>query len=201
MIWMILFEVIILVAAVASVYTLTLLDEIVHIQLYNYGLQFSLGWANPYWIFFRTTLALLGLVIVFTAVEAIFTFRRYFYAQKPIVRSHVKKASTLPAVSSTAHVHSSPSISTTGTDAISVPSQESSRLKSSGLIKCFHCNRIFTHPLQMLDFQGDKPRIVNICPSCNEVIPTTPVLGQKEHDKRFHFEKKNNNHVAKTSAH
>jgi len=69
-----------------------------------------------------------------------------------------------------------------------------------GLIKCFHCGKAFSQPLRMLDFQGDRPRIVNICPFCNEIIPTSPPQDEKEQNKRLQFKKKNNNHAAKALA-
>jgi len=36
-------------------------DHIVHNVLYDYGLQFSYNWANPYWFLLRTSLTLLFL--------------------------------------------------------------------------------------------------------------------------------------------
>jgi len=51
-----------IIATTATVaYSLTLLDRIVHVRLYDYGLQFSLDWANLYWTVLRITLALLAL--------------------------------------------------------------------------------------------------------------------------------------------
>jgi len=65
----------------------------------------------------------------------------------------------------------------------------------SGLMKCGHCGKAFTQPLRMLDFQGDRPRIVSICPFCNEIITTAPRQEENEKDSRFSFRKKNNNNI------
>jgi hypothetical protein len=54
-------------AAVAAI-TLLRLDKIVNETLYSYGLVFSVNWAVPYWNTIRTTLAMLGLIIVVAIV-------------------------------------------------------------------------------------------------------------------------------------
>ena len=60
-------------AAVAAV-TLLQLDKIVNETLYSYGLVFSEDWAVPYWSTIRTTLAMLGLIIVVAGLILASTF-------------------------------------------------------------------------------------------------------------------------------
>jgi hypothetical protein len=67
---------------------------------------------------------------------------------------------------------STSTIARSGTSARPTPSKPSN-LDIPGMIRCSNCGKAFTQPLQMLDFQGERPRIVNICPFCNETIKTT----------------------------
>ncbi len=55
---------IIIAFTLVSVVALLQLDTVVHGDLYSYGLQFNLVWANRYWLLMRTTLAMLSLTIV-----------------------------------------------------------------------------------------------------------------------------------------
>jgi uncharacterized Zn-finger protein len=38
------------------------------------------------------------------------------------------------------------------------------------IISCPKCKKTFRRPLIMLDFGGVKPRLVNVCPYCNQVL-------------------------------
>ena len=62
----ILFSSIVLVAVATVFYVLNLLDQIVHGQLYNYGLLFDLAWANPYWTLLKIIQTLLGVIAALT---------------------------------------------------------------------------------------------------------------------------------------
>ena len=52
------------------------LDWIINNTLYNYGLQFSLGWANIYWTTFRMALGLLCFTLVATTVIGYLSYRK-----------------------------------------------------------------------------------------------------------------------------
>jgi hypothetical protein len=41
---------------------LSYVDRLVHGTLYNYGLVFSVEWAEPYWIMMRASMALIAIV-------------------------------------------------------------------------------------------------------------------------------------------
>ena len=43
-----------------------------------------------------------------------------------------------------------------------------------GCTRCPHCRKTFTQPLRMLVFHDDRLRIINLCPFCNEIIPSNP---------------------------
>ncbi len=53
--------------ALVSIFVLLQMDVVVNGDLYSYGLQFSLDWANRYWLTIRTALTMLSL-ITFSAV-------------------------------------------------------------------------------------------------------------------------------------
>lgn len=134
-----------LIAAITVAYLLTIIDSIVHGQLYQFGLSFSYDWANPYWMVLRISLALLGLIAAASSVNI-----THFVWRK--LKSHEK----LKEMESTEVF---PMETDTG-----VPT----------LFKCSSCGRSITHPLRMLDFQSQRPKMINICPFCNAtVVPLT----------------------------
>ncbi len=48
----------------AAVVFLLEIDKLVNNTLYWYGLTFSYDWANPYWLLFRVTIALIIIAVV-----------------------------------------------------------------------------------------------------------------------------------------
>jgi len=170
---LLLLTVLIVTAAASAGYTLNLFDNIVHGTLYNYGLRFDYAWANPYW----TTLRIAQVLISLTAVFSIISF---FYVYR--MSAHTKPHETL--------TKREKNLASSSAEAPEAPT-ESQRVGS--LVKCTHCQKVFAQPLRMLDFHSERPRIVNICPFCNEVIP--PVLRQEETEKakKFSFKVKKNN--------
>ncbi len=58
---------------VTALIWLFLLDKLVNELLYNYGLVFSLTWAEPYWLMMRTSMALIAIVVLtFCALEILY---------------------------------------------------------------------------------------------------------------------------------
>jgi len=224
----VLFMIIILAATGSLAFTLSLLDQIVHGMLYNYGLQFSLEWANPYWNILRIAQVLLGVIAAASVVNIIFSIR------KPTLKKPIEKMPTpqrimrpIPSTTRTSErpltlptaptqtpqtaptvaplvVPSTVPVAPPSTPQASVttpapPEPVSAPLISDipGLIRCAHCGKAFTQPLRMLDFQGDRPRIVSICPFCNEILPSAPHPEDREQGGRFLLKKKNGNHNSK----
>jgi len=168
----------VLVIVVFAAYSLTLLDQIVHVRLYSYGLQFSLDWANAYWQTLHIVQASLGLVAVFSLSFVAFTYRKYVHRG----------------------AHARFMLSVSESEKIALPKQmpEAPRAPEaslplaasvSSLFRCHHCSKSFTQPLRMLDFHGDRPRIISLCPFCNEII--SPMLRQRDRnqDKKAEFQK------------
>ncbi len=212
-----LFTVLILATIVAVFYSLTLMDDIVHGSLYDYGLQFSLNWANPYWTTLRIVQVLLGVTAAVTVVNAVYNYwihnvtalkvpKTIKIAAEPklgrfeaepkieptkiepkIIRNEVKpkvevkkpevKMNVIERLNGSSHasptLSTPPNTSSTSTSTMSTIEQQLAGIPP-GMVKCGHCGKIFAQPLRMLDFHEDRPRMVSICPFCNEVIQTAP---------------------------
>lgn len=59
---------------IVTVFLLLQIDRIVHGTLYDYGLQFSPNWAEPYWIMLQTSL---WLIIASTMIISVVEFVYY----------------------------------------------------------------------------------------------------------------------------
>lgn len=143
-----------LIGAVSVAYLLTIIDSIVHQKLYQFGLIFSYDWANPYWTVLRMSLVLLGLIAVASSMNIAFFFWK-----------KLKK----------------PSVATT---AVEEKAKETAPQPPQGvpsLFQCTSCGRSVTHPLRMLDFHSQRPKMINICPFCNAtVVPVSYVYREEE---------------------
>ena len=164
-----LFIILILSMTASAVYSLTLFDKLVHGTLYHYGLQFSYDWAIPYWTIMRIIQALVGLSAVVTLTSMIYVYRKHIYA-KPQMKTTVTEKMVAPSFATE-------------------PQEQS----ISGLVKCPHCGNSFSKPLQVLDFQADKSRIVNVSPFCNEAIqPVFRQVKSEQVKKAVQKQEKNN---------
>lgn len=198
-----------LVPVVASaglaVYFLSSLDSLIHGTLYNYGLQFSYEWAAPYW----NTLRMVQLLIGSTAALAVFSFVLSFLVLNKM-QVHVKpkktgvvetivKSETGAAVKAEPKTEPTPErkILTQSTvretkPETSRPETGSDEEKMGALFRCNHCNRVFAQPLRMLDFHENQPRIISICPFCNEVIQPAVRNNESDNEKKLAFLRRKN---------
>jgi uncharacterized Zn-finger protein len=48
--------------------------------------------------------------------------------------------------------------------------KEVNKGNNSMVISCPSCKKVFGRPLVMLNFEGGKTRLVNVCPYCNHVL-------------------------------
>ena len=228
MIKRVMLAVVILASSAAAAYTLSMLDMIVHGTLYQYGLQFSYDWANPYWMLLRIIQALLSVIMVATTVGLLFTVRAYFSKRSsrsrptevpkvvekaPVITRSPERpliARASPSRSSTVTAHSpapqpdrvsvsKPSVALQSPVPIPAPALTRKHADTPGLFRCAHCRKTFTQPLRMLDFQGDRPRIVNICPFCNEIVASVPhEEGERMQDDMHQLDK--GDYVPRTTA-
>jgi hypothetical protein len=132
------------VSAAFIVFLLGQIDQIVHKQLYDYGLQFNLAWANPYWSAIRMTYIALAFPSAFAAGLLVLNL---VSARRNRLKVVTKEA------------------------AKSVASQVQPTLQQNNLLaSCPSCKKVFTKPLAMLDFSQGKTRLVNVCPYCNHIL-------------------------------
>ncbi|UCH31810.1 MAG: hypothetical protein JSV05_10080 [Candidatus Bathyarchaeota archaeon] len=143
-------------------------DEIVHVTLYNYGLQFDYEWATPYWTFLRLALfLLLGIALIngISMVTQIIELRGIPQRRKIVSRRQererqikVPESSPQPELKPKEIRRIDRSGEDDGVEVMALP------------IVCNKCGKVFTQPLCMFDFKSGKPRLVNVCPYCNAVL-------------------------------
>lgn len=221
-----LLAIIALASSAAAAYALNLLDQIVHGTLYDYGLQFSHDWADPYWFILRVILVLLTVGSATAIVNLALTVRSFLRTEKLQVKAaptpketrnaHAAKQSVEKArpISATSQASSQSTMtippprapqkptsestskhqpSTKPTSA--VPSSSYPRSDANGFIMCPKCCKSFSQPLRILDFQGDRPRIVDTCPFCSETVRVASQVKGKapDHDRKSPAQEGTNN--------
>jgi len=144
-----------LVSSGFVVFLLLRIDDVVHHELYNFGLQFSTVWAVPYWSFLRLVFVCLfvpgflsGVVLVFSVLG------RSGEREVRVVRR----------------------------EKVEAPREAEASRQNHLLASCPKCKKVFGKPLVMLDFGGGKTRLVNVCPYCNCVLGEAGA-GERDRDE------------------
>jgi len=75
-----------LISSFLALFLLGRIDLIVHDELYDFGLQFSFVWANPYWIALRLIYVCLAVPSVWSAVVLALDFWGKVSNNKPVSR-------------------------------------------------------------------------------------------------------------------
>lgn len=129
-----------LVSSGFVVFLLLKIDDVVHHQLYGFGLQFSFVWAEPYWAFLRLVYLCLGVPMVLSGVVLVLGFlgRGGGVERRVVVRREKVEGEK--------------------------------NVGNHLLASCPKCKKVFGKPLVMLDFEGGKTRLVNVCPYCNFIL-------------------------------
>lgn len=145
-----------LVSSGFIVFLLLKIDDVVHHQLYNFGLQFSVDWAVPYWSFLRLVFVCLLVPGVLSGVVLVFSvLGREGSERKRLVVKHEK---------------------------VEAPREVVASKDNHLLASCPKCKKVFGKPLVMLDFGGGKTRLVNVCPYCNCVLGDADA-GERDRDE------------------
>lgn len=136
-----------MVSAILVMFLLGQIDSIVHGDLYGYGLEFSIDWAGPYWAYANLIYVFLIFpMIVGGGILLIGSFIKYTGYDTETHVSARREAKR--------------------------PKVKTEALKQNNIaISCPQCKKVFGKPLNMLDFSGGKPRLANVCPYCNHILP------------------------------
>lgn len=122
------------------------LNGIVHGQLYDFGLQFSLLWASPYWDTERLIYACLAIPPIVGGLALAHSFLKTSRNKIRVTR----KVETKPTAN--------------------LAPVKNARTDNSMVITCPKCRKGFGRPLNMLDFAKGTAKLVNVCPYCNYVL-------------------------------
>lgn len=182
----------------AVMYAIDQLDKIVNVQLYDYNLHFSLDWANPYWGLTKIIYISLGATIIMSTIVLLLGLIKTKKPASTLISLKPEKPSPKPTAKPTpapvyaqpkaepaptpkiAVVESKPQTATS--DTITVKEEEKKTKTNKSTAKqaaqaptgaCPSCKKTFSQPLVMLDFEGGKSKLVNVCPYCNQVLGDT----------------------------
>jgi hypothetical protein len=163
----------VLMTSVCLAYFVSMLDKIVHGTLYDYGLQFSYEWANPYWAMLRIVQVLLIMNAAFSIAGFLYLYREDVHGKPKVPRIVETKVQTHIAI------QKKPSQLFQKQKPRPEPKPEatSENYVDNGLTRCNHCGKTFSQPLRMLDFHEERPKMIDVCPFCSEVIQ--PVLSKR----------------------
>jgi uncharacterized Zn-finger protein len=138
---------------------LTRFDTLIHSQLYNYGLQFDHAWADSYYFYMQLMYIALGVPIALSLVSIAAGFKRKTN-KTPEPAHKTEPMLAQPRPQPAVHQERKVEVGNNRTD-----------------ITCPACEKVFSRPLVMLNFESGKNRLVNICPYCSYV------LGNAENEK------------------
>lgn len=136
------------------------LDQVMNTTSYEYGLQFSTEWANPYWMYLRLTYGFLFLSSGLGFIALMIGLSK----SNPMIKETLDIAQTRqkqPVISNKRKIKEEKPI----------PKIKPARRDENNMvISCPNCRKVFSRPLVMLNFEGGKTRLVNVCPYCNHSL-------------------------------
>ena len=164
--WVSLFAFVGSILSAAIIYfLLTRIDLIVHEELYNFGLQFSGEWADPYSYHMWLIYAFLILPIVLSSLALFFSYT----AKEPQKEYHTQKGVHTPPPMKEEVVQKVERVERPASFEAKAREEPKTPLSSDGSLATFcpKCHRAFSRHVAMLDFSSGKPKIVNVCSYCN----------------------------------
>ncbi|MCJ7714448.1 hypothetical protein MUO66_08335 [Candidatus Bathyarchaeota archaeon] len=151
-------------SAILVIFMLTNLDVIVNGTLYGFGLQFSNEWGEPYWMYLRLSYAFLGV----SSCLGFLALMIGFYRSK----SSAPETSTI-AVNKSIKNNSKIDVIKPQKAEQTPKRKNESKEENNMIISCPNCKKVFGRPLVMLNFEGGKTKLVNVCPYCNNSLDQT----------------------------
>jgi uncharacterized Zn-finger protein len=143
------------------IFLLNNIDSIVHGDLYNYGLQMSTEWANPYWTYLRLNYVLLGVPIALSVFAiAIGAIGKNAEVAKSVAKPQLQRKPQQVVCQAPQHGENSRSSNDNA-----IPKEDGNMV-----ISCPNCKKVFSRPLVMLNFESGKAKLVNVCPYCNHLL-------------------------------
>jgi uncharacterized Zn-finger protein len=141
-----------------GIYLLNRFDTLVHVQLYNFGLQFDHAWADTYYFYMQLMYIALAVPVALSILSIAAGFKRQTNkTREPAAKPAPRLAQPRPQP---------------------VACEERKAKTDNGtIITCPNCKKTFGRPLVMLNFAAGKNRLVNVCPYCSYV------LGNAENEK------------------
>ena len=139
------------------------IDRIVHQDLYNYGLRFSYDWANTYWTVFRSALAFICIPTALSAVQLTADLMAWLKAKRRNINAEVRQSVTIEKAKNRKVNGARKSRNSWNRKR----RQEMKGSENRMLMECSKCGKTFTKPLVMLDFTGEKGKLINLCPYCD----------------------------------
>jgi len=149
-----------ILSAVLVIFMLTNLDVLVNGTLYNFGLQFSNEWSQPFWLYLRLSYAFLGVSsgLGLTALAIGFYRSKNFVPETAVVTVENNKRNK--TIDNAKKIEQK-------------PKRKLSNEENNMIISCPNCKKVFGRPLVMLNFEGGKTKLVNVCPYCNNSLDQT----------------------------
>jgi uncharacterized Zn-finger protein len=155
-----------------GVFLLYRLDNTIHGDLYNFGLQFSYNWALPTWTLERLLGVCLILPIAFGSSALVWDIHKS-RNKEPVVKRVELKPQQQPQPLQSQHLppkqqpqQPQPPAAPLGNNDVKAQALRD----NSMVISCPNCKKVFSKPLVMLDFSDKKTQLVNVCPYCNVVL-------------------------------
>lgn len=155
-----------IISAMIVMFLLSKIDTIVNVELYKNGLQFSPNWANPYWTYLNLNYIALGVPVALSLFAIAIGF---IPKSKKVAENVAEQQPKAQPVASQEQKRKESSSNNTALKEANEP--------SAAEISCPNCGKTFGRPMVMLDFEGGKSKLVNVCPYCDHV------LGSTENDK------------------
>ena len=138
-----------MISTVLVLFLLSQIDSIVHGDLYGFGLEFSTNWAGPYWAY--ANLVYVFLIFPMIVGGGILVLGSFFKYKGDDTGKRARVSAKRE---------------------VKRPKAKTEALKQNNItISCPQCKKVFGKPLNMLDFSGGKPRLANVCPYCNHILP------------------------------
>ena len=171
------------ISAVLVLFFLGRIDTIMHIQLYDFGLQYSLEWAMSYWMYVRLIYISLSLPIILSLLTVISSFagKTETVREKDLVKQQ-PKAEPIVIQGQPPKKGDLNTLKQNGT---------ATKDERGMIISCPHCKRVFVTPMLMLNFEGARGVLVNVCPYCNRVLGRAENGNKNDSDVQVaHFDTK-----------